>query len=803
MFDRTKSDLRFAARMLRRSPVFTTVAVLAISLGSGAVTTIFSAMNAIVLRPVPGVPNGGRVVALEFRQRDATEQMESYALYGRLRNGPTTLAGLAAWRKITVSVAGPNGGTVVSGNLVSGNYFSVLGVTPAVGRFFSADEDEAPLTHPVVVLSHGFWTSKMGGDSGIVGRTVRVNGNPYVVIGVAPQDFVGVTTPVPADAWITLSMQGQLLPNRDLATPPWLRMFGRLAPGKTPEAAQAELSTIAVAASAELHPARAAARVTGVSLSMLRSVPEDARKPFLGFMALLLGAATLVLFVASVNVASLLSARAIARRREMAVRAALGAGRGRLVSQLLTEVLLLFTIGAAGGILVAFAATRGARSISLPLDIIVAPDMTPDLRVMAFALAVCLVTGLVFGLAPALRASRDDVVASLRDASGGSGPRRRRTDGALVVGQLAVSLVLLVVAGLFLRTLSIGERVDPGFDRSDLAIAKFDAQTWGYDSTQMRAFYSALREGVSALPGVSSAAYASYAPLTTRSMNDNIATGGDSIFVWYTSVSGSYFETLKLPILAGRAIADRDDARAPRVAVVNQTLAHRLAPHGNAVGRTFTFHQAPITVVGIARDAKYASLAEETPPMAYFPTDQMSENARVLLVRTRGDLMQLQRRIRDVTRAVDPALPISTASTLDRASGISVLPQRIGSIVTASLGGLGLLLAVLGLYGIVAYSVNRRMREFGVRVALGARRLDIVKLVVAEGLRLAVVGVAVGLGIAFATTRLIGAYLFDVSPLDPLTFAGMSMLLVAVTLPAMLPPARRAAADPMAALREQ
>ena len=805
MLDRTTSDVRFAARVLRRSPVFTTIAVLAISLGSGGVTTIFSAMNAIVLRPVPGVASGSQVVSLEFVKRDGAEQMESYALYLRLRNSTTSLSGLAAWRKVTVSIAGRTGGTVIAGNLVSGNYFSVLGVAPSIGRFFTADEDAAPLTHPVVVLSHAFWTTKMGADSSIIGRTVLVNGNPYIVVGIAPREFVGVTPVVPTDAWIPLSMQAQLLPNRDVATPPWLRMFGRLARGKATEAAQAELSTLAAAASTEIHPTRAtaAARLTGVSLSMLRAVPEDARKPFLGFMTLLLGAATLVLFVASVNVASLLAARAIARRREMAVRAALGAGRARLVSQLLTEVLLLFMGGAAGGVLLAFAATRGARSVTLPLDAIVAPDMTPDLRVMAFALTVSLVTGLVFGLAPALRASRGDLAASLRDTSNGSGARRRFTDGALVVGQLAVSLVLLVAAGLFLRTLSIGERVNPGFDRSDVAIATFDAQTWGYDSTRIRAFYAALREGVGGLPGVSSSAYASFAPLMTRSMNDSIATGDSSIFIWYTSVSGAYFETLKLPILTGRAIGDGDDARAPRVAVVNQTLAHRLAPHGDALGRTFVFHRTPITIVGIARDAKYASLAEETPPMAYFPVDQMSENARVLLVRTRGDLGELQRRVRETTRAVDPALPVATASTLDRGSGISVLPQRIASIVTASLGGLGLLLAVLGLYGVVAYSVNRRMREFGIRIALGARRVDVVKLIVAEGLRLALVGLAVGLAAAAATTRLIAGFLFDVSPLDPLTFAGMATLLVVVTLPAMLLPARRAAADPMTALREQ
>lgn len=805
MLDRSRNDLRFAVRLLRKSPVFTFVAVLAISLGSGAVTTIFSAMNALVLRPLPGTTRGERIVELELTRPDGRGEIAgSQPLYEHLRDGARTVSGLGAWAKSAFSISAGGEGSLVAGNLVSANYFSVLGLRPTLGRFFLPEENRTPLANPVIVVSYAFWASKLGGDSSVVGRTVSVNGNPYTLIGVAPPDFHGVITVIPVDGWVPLMMQGQFNPERNVATSQSLRMFGRLTDGVEVEAAQAELTTLTAALAAEHAAPNAIRRITGVRLSTLRAIPEDARGKFLGFMALLLGAAGLVLLIASVNVASMLSARAVARRREMALRAALGASRTRLIAQLLTEILVLFLLGAIGGVAFAFAATRAAAFVPIPTDVVVAPDMSPDLGVMAFALFVSLLTGLMFGLAPALRAARDDISARLRDGSAGSGSRRTMAGNVLIVGQLSLSLVLLVAAGLFLRALNIGARVDPGFDRAGVSIASFDTRTWGYQDAKARRFYHDLSERVAAIPGVSSVAYASFAPLTTRSMNDSISLGGDGMFVWFVNVGGDYFSTLRVPVMAGRALARTDDERAPRVAVINETLAKRLAPNGNALGRAFARGNELVTVVGIARDVKYADLTETTPPLVYYSVDQFWQSNQTLLVRVAGNPSQLASTIHDVIRSIDSSLPRTTVTTLETATGITLLPQRIAACVTGVLGGVGLLLAALGLYGVIAYSVNRRTREMGIRVALGARRSDVLGLVFREGMRLTVSGVVIGLILAAAATRLIAGLLFDVSSLDAITFAGMSVLFIAVALAAIYLPARRAASsDPMTALRSE
>jgi len=808
MLEHVRNDIGFALRMLRKSPVFTVVAVSAIALGSGAVTTIFSAMNAVVLRPLPGAAEASRLVGIELAERDGRfEVAGTSAIYEGLRDDARTMNGVAAWGRVSLTISAGGEGAVVSGNYASGNYFSVLGVRPALGRFFLPEEDRTPNSHPVLVVSHAFWTTRLGADSGAIGRAVRVNGNPYTLIGVAPEGFRGVITLIPVDGWVPLMMQGQINPHRNLAVARWLRMFGRLQDGVAMDVAQADLGVIAAAQAAQPS-AGASARtrqVTGVRLAMLRAVPEDARGVFFGFMSLLLGAATLVLLIASVNVAAMLSARAMARRREIAMRAALGASRGRLVAQLLTEVLLLFCIGGSGGVALAFAATRAATTVTLPTDVVVPPDMAPDWRVMAFALLVSLVTGLVFGLAPALGASRDDIVTRLRADSVGAGTRRGWAGNTLIVAQLALSLVLLVAAGLFTRALDIGSRVDPGFERAGVSIASFNTETWGYDSTKARQFYRDVRADIAAVPGVTSVTFASFAPLVTRSMNDSIAlASGENVFTWMTNVGGDYFRTLRMPLVAGRALASTDDERGQRVAVVNQTLARRLAPDGNVIGHTFRRGQTPVTVVGIARDAKYAFFSEETPPMAYFSIEQFWQPHQTLLVRGEATQAQVAQSVRVAMQRVDGALPTASVMSLERASNVTVIPQLIASIVTAALGGVGLLLAALGLYGIIAYSVNRRAREMGIRAALGARRADVLRLVIGEGMRLAIAGVILGLVLAVGATRLIASFLLDVNAMDAVTVGGMSLLFIVVALLATYIPARRAAGtDPAVALRSE
>jgi predicted permease len=803
------SDLRYAGRMLRKSPVFTLVAVLIVALGTGAVTTIYSAMSAIVLRPLPGVTNGSRLV--ELRRVEASgrgDAATSREYYDHVAARSRALDGVAAWSRVQLSFAIDNSAHALNGHVVSGNYFSVLGVRPALGRFFRPEEDSTPLTHPVVVVSHSFWTNGLAADSAIVGKRVMVNGGFYTVVGVASPEFRGVYTPLKIDAWVPLKMHEQLRPTRNASRHfTWLRLFGRLADGVSRDAATRELASLTSAyASGSDEPARARDD-NSVVLTPLTGLPEDARGPFFGFMGVLFGAAALVLLIASVNVASMLSARAVARRREMALRTALGAGRGRLVRQLLTETVLLFLAGAAGGVLIAVLSTSAFERIVIPGGDGVALELSPDPSVLAFAVLVSLATGVVFGLAPALQGVERNITTRLRSESANSSTRRSFVANGLIVGQLALSLVLLVAAGLFLRALSFGARLDPGFDRAGVTVASFNSESWGYDSIKARPFYAALQQRVEALPGVTAAAYSERVPLTLSNSADNFvlpAAGGgvDTVTVAFAKVTAGFFDVLRIPILRGRGIAASDNATSPMIVVINERFAERYWPDGSAVGRTIGYRGRTATIVGIARNANYASLSETMAPYAYFPMDQMWQHRQSLLVRSTADPAQLARAIQDAVRAVDPALPPPAVSTMIQETSIALFPQKVAAIVTAVLGGIGLLLATVGLYGVIAYSTSRRSKEIGIRMALGARSRDVLGMIMREGMRLAGAGVLIGLVLAAAATRLLMKFLFGVSPADAMTFAGMSALFIAIALLASYLPARRAAAaDPMRVLR--
>jgi predicted permease len=515
-----------------------------------------------------------------------------------------------------------------------------------------------------------------------------------------------------------------------------------------------------------------------------------------------------------VNVAALLSARALARRREMAVRAALGGTRGRLAAQLLTEIGLLFALGAAGGLALALAATRALERLSVPGDVPIRFVLTPDLRVLAFAVAVSLAMGMLVGLAPVRRALDVNVATPLRDGAGGSSARRGPLGGALVSGQLALSLVLLVGAGLFLRALQRGAAIHPGFESRRVVTAPLDAAAWGYDEARARTLTRALAERLARLPDVRAVSYATSAPLTLRSSGGDIerAGGGGTLPVQLLGVAPGYFAVLQQPLVAGRDVAPSDGAAGGRVAVVNQTLVRRLWPdaagEADAVGRSFGYQGTRVTVVGVVRDARHVSLAEPVAPLVYLPLAQHWESRQVLLVRTAGDAGAsagtVARALGEAMRALDPELPRPAVATLDDAMGIGILPQRVAALVTASLGAVGVLLAAVGLYGTMAYAARRRSREVGIRVALGARRADVRRLILGEAGRLAAAGLVVGLGLAAAGTQLLRGLLFGLSPLDPLTYAATAALLAGVALVASWLPAREAAAaSPMRVLREE
>jgi predicted permease len=704
---------------------------------------------------------------------------------------------------VSLTIAAGGEGAPIGGNMVSGKFFEILGVRPALGRFFAPDETRTPLSHPVIVVSHAFWKSRLGSDPAAIGRPVLVNGTPFTLIGVAAPEFRGIYTGLRADAWVPLMMQPLLRPRSNLTNASWLWIFGRLRQGATIKAAHHELAGLASAQAIEAGEARGPAGYGSVRVTPLSGLPGGEGGSFLfGFISLLLGAASLVLLIAGVNVAAMLSARSVARRREFAVRAALGAGRTRLVRQLLTEILLLFFAGALGGIVFAVLATTALEQIPLPVNVPLMLELTPDFRVLAFALGISLVTGLIFGLAPALQAARQDITARLRDDSPGSGSKRIFMNRALIVGQLALSMVLLVAAGLFMRALARGQQVNPGFEVADVTTAAFEPESWGYNEAKSRAFYRALRARVEALPGVTAVSYTGRLPLTATSSGDDITIDGGTLPIHYGLVDVDYFSVLRIPIVQGRAFHSTDDQRGARVAVVNDTLARRGWPDGSAIGRTFRLHGQLITIVGIARDAKYATLGESTPSFAYLPSAQKWQPSQALLVRTAGNRDQLAAAIQEAALAIEPAAPRPTVTTMRHATSIVLLPQRVAAMVTGVLGAVGLLLATVGLYGIMAYSANRRTREIGIRVALGAQRSNVLGLMVIEGLRLAAIGIVIGLLLAGAVTPLMKSFLFNVNPLDARTFAAMSLLFFVVALVASYLPARRAAAsDPLVVLR--
>ena len=815
-------DLRYAVRMLGKSPVFTAIAVLVITLGTGAVTTIFSMANAIALRPLPGVSNVDDLVEVHRSRPGAAidgNDWVSYPLYRYLRDGAASrrIADVAAWSMMPLTITTSDESIAAQGTMATGNYFTVLGVRPALGRFF-APGDTTPGAHPVVVVSHGFWMNRLGGDSSVIGRTVRVNSYAFTVIGVAPPKFGGVFALLRTDAWVPMAMMPQFGRGNDLLTdvrPGWLQLFARVRSGVSQDVAQRDLAQLTAQWVAEGnepadHPDR---RNTSAQLASLTGLPYDMHGRVIGFMALMLGASGLVLLIASLNVAAMLLARAVARRRETAVRLALGATRGRLVRQLLTESLLLYALGAVGGVFVAYYTTPLLARLPLPMNLPLALDFSPDARVLVFTLVVSLVTGVAFGLAPALQSARVDINARLRNDSAGSGSRRSAAQNTLIAGQMAVSLLLLVAAGLFLRALDRGHRVDLGFDTSNVAVSDLFLGAARYDDVRTRQFYRALKDELAQAPGVVAVTYAQDVPLGTY---NSVALRIDGSAVPPTNESGTrvsfseadagYFEVLRMPIVEGRGFTDADNERSLRVAVINQEFARRFWPTGDAVGRTFTRGKETITVVGVAHDAKYSSLRETLQPFVYFPMAQAAQpsgNAE-LFVRTSGDPTRVAPAIRAAVRQLDPLLPTPAVTTLSSVTSGVLAPQRMAALVTAVLGAAGLLLAAVGLYGIVAYLVGQRTREIGVRMALGASQRDVLRLVVVDGMRPVAIGMAIGLLLAVGVTRLLMSFLLGVSPLDTVTFVAGAALLTTVALLASWLPARRAAAtDPVRALRAE
>jgi len=814
-------DVRYAFRTIVRNPGFAAVAVLSLALGVGANTTIFTLLNAMLLSPLPVERPSELVAAFTVDQQTAggfgnTGPM-SFPNFKDFRERNEFLADIAAYTF-------PNQVSVITGTtpqpafaeLVTGNYFSVLGVKAAKGRVFTGDEDVTRGGAPVVVLSHGFWQRRLGGDPAAVGRVMPINGASFTIVGITPDGFKGINALISPDMWVPSMMYAQVLPAQ---TRTWiderraLLFFaaGRLKPGATIRQAEANLKTIASALEKE-YPAPNRGRSAALRPLVEATIFPGIRDLFVLGGAVLMTVVGLVLLIACSNVANLLMARASARSQEIAVRIAIGASRARLFRQLLTESAVLALLGGVLGVGVAVAARDGIWALRPPFLADNFVDLTIDARVLAFTAAVSLVTGLVFGAVPAMRASRPDLVDALKEETRGAGTgRRRATLGrALVVVQVALSVVALVAAGLFLRSLGRANQIDPGFDVEHVAAVAVNAGQGGYDGERAKQFFRTVHDRVAVMPGVQSTAFGSSAPFT-GSLQKTIIKEGENpeamsarVLAVVNVTTPGYLQTMRIPLLKGRDFADTDRETSLRVAIVNQTFADRIWPNEDPIGKRFRFFTdtAYRQVIGVAKNSKYQTLGEDPQPAAYTPLEQDFSDAMILLVRTAGDpaaaLGTAQREI----RSIDAQVPLQNPFPMRELLKQSLWPARLAAILLGIVGALALTLASIGLYGVMAYAVTQRTREIGVRMAMGANRSQVLRMVLQQAMTLVAIGLVVGVAGALALARVVNRLLFGMSGIDPVTFFGVALLLTLVAMLASAFPAWRASRlDPIRALR--
>lgn len=806
-----RQDLRGAFRALRAARLVSAVAVLTIALGIGAITTVMSVANSLLLRPPVGVHDPAGLVTIHALAQSGTSfHSVSYPDFAAMEASHDGLTSLAAYGLLPASLRTGVEPQLEAGMLVSRDYFRTLGTRAAMGRLFRAEESGfgGP---PVVVLSDGLWRRRFGADPEILGRSITINGQALTVIGVTEPGFHGHFAGINIGLWVPLTLSPLLTQHDDLHSrnASWLELVGRLAPGKTPAAVAAALSAITTQGGREagLDWDRK------VDVRQYRPVPAEAALPMGGFLSLLLLLAGFVLLIASANVGTVLLARATTRARELAVRVALGASRGRLLRQLLLESLVLFGLGGAAGTALALGATRALTQVRLPVSIPLLLDFHPDLRVLVVTLLVTLAVGVLFGLAPALQATRADPAMVLREGTTSLRLGRSRLRGVLVAAQVAGTACLLVTAGLFARGLAQAGRVNPGFEPAGIHTTDLDLGVRNYDDARTATFVESLERQAAALPGVTAVATTDLLPLNLSNQSTVVTLPGRSpepnigLFQTdFTAVSAGYFETLHLPLVAGRAFRDEDRATAPAVAVINQTLAAQLWPGQNPVGQRLEYGSitggTPTEIVGVAADAKYHTLGEDPVPMIYVPMAQQPGKRVTLLLRMAPGVAPPARALRDLVHGLDPDLPVGQQASFTAIIGVALFPNRVALLLAAAFGATGLLLAAVGLYGLLAFRVQSRRREIGIRVALGASAHQVRQLVVGEGVRLTAAGLVVGLGLAAVLARLLGSLLFGVSPLDPLTYLAIGLLLLLVGWLATMGPTRRALrTEPVEVLR--
>lgn len=817
--ERLWQDLHYGVRMLRKNPGFTLIAVLTLALGIGANTAIFSLVDAVLLKLLPVKDPTQLVVLAKTTPAGANGPTFSYPLYKDLHERNQVFAGILAYAGVTFNLSGNGQTERVAGELVSGNFFSVLGVQPLLGRVFSDADNQAPGAHPVVILSHNFWQRRFARNPEVVGETVRLNGYSFTVVGVTPPGFFGVEVGAAPEVWVPMMMQPQVSEQKGRLQQRnnfWVKLLARLKPGVSQQQAQAATEALCQQINSEapgqspglrsfLLQQHIQLRSASQGLSSLRS---QFKRPLL----ILMGVVGLVLLIACANLANLLLARATARQKEIAVRLALGASRVRVVSQLLIESLLLSLLGGLVGLLFAFWATNFLLSFLSQARF--ALELQPDLRVLGFNLSVAVLTGILFGLAPALQATRPNLIETLKNeiptlSGGGSRFEMRKL---LVVSQVALSLLLLIGAGLFVRTLQNLKGIDLGFQADKVLLLSLNPGLNGYNPEQVKNFYAQLLERVNAVPGVQSASFADM-PLFGGAWVDGLevegfkGAAGQDMTVSAKNVAPKFFETMGIQLRSGRDFSVQDGTNAPKVAIINETLAREFFGNEKPLGQRIGIGEKPQReIIGVIKDTKYSDLKGQVPRTVYIPLAQTAilGAERTLHVRTAGEPTNLIAAIRREVETLDQNLPVYNVRTFTELVAQTIYQERLIAMLSGFFGLLALLLSSLGLYGVMAYSVTRRTREIGIRLALGATQGTLLRLVVGQGLKLVLAGIALGLMVAASLTRLMSGLLFGVSPTDPLTFAAIAGVLLLAALLACLIPARRAMkVDPQIALRTE
>ena len=811
-------DIRYGIRQLRQSPGFTVVAVITLALGIGANTTIFSMVNSFLLRPLP-VPEASQLVVLASQQKNAPlNPLLSIPDYRDLRSQTSDVfSGLMTYQ-FGMDGLTLNGKTDrLLTNYVSGSFFSVLGIKPALGRFILPSEGEVWGADPVMVLSYTYWKTHFAGAPDVVGKTVSLNGHPVTIVGVAPETFHGLNALITAQAYLPQGMIAtEAIPN-DMMTnrrQKVLFVFGRLRDGVGLKQAQASLNVISQRLEQQNPDVN-----KDLSLKVypeVRSRPNpDPTNTILIISGLFLGLAGLVLLLACMNVANILLVRATVRTREMAIRTALGAARGRLIRQLLTESVVLALAGGLAGMLLGWWGSQALSSIHIQLDVPVRLDFSFDWRLLLYSFSIALATGLIVGVVPAIRASRDDLSTILHEGGRGVVSGRHGFRNVLVVAQVAGSLMLLIIAGLFTRSLEKAQLTQLGFDPRNVLNLSMDPTEIGYNEVQGQAFYKNLLDRVRALPGVESASIANSVPMGYYGNFEILnvpgyqtPSGQAEATVSYNVVSPQYLETMRIPLLRGRTIDEYDSKNTQFVAVVNEAMAQKFWPNQDPIGREFKLSsdsQHPIRVIGLAKDSHFLGITGTINPFFYMPYSQhyFGNSLATLQIRTAALPDAMIPKVEQLIDQLGPTMPVfdvkSMPEALDTLNGM--LPFQIAAVLAASLGLLGLLLAVVGVYGVVSYAANQKTREIGIRMALGAQPLEVLKMVFRQGMIIVVIGLVLGMGAAFASARLMGRFL-TVRTTDPLTYIAVATCLALVALAACYIPARRAMrVDPMEALR--